>query len=95
VSVVIGQNVINNSRVKTLQEVVFKVAVLVSFKQVPGAEFFWQQLCERYVYQRLTKRKRRWCLKVIVLWDVALCSLAEEYRRLRGAYCLYHHQSDL
>jgi hypothetical protein len=28
-----------------------------------------------------------------VLWDVALCSLVDAGRRLRGAYC-HHHQDD-
>jgi hypothetical protein len=31
-------------------------------------------------------------LKMTVFWDVAPCSLAEVYRRFRGAYCL-HYQS--
>jgi hypothetical protein len=31
--------------------------------------------------------------KMTVFWDVALCSLAENDRRFRGAYCL-HQQGD-
>jgi hypothetical protein len=32
-------------------------------------------------------------LKVIVFWDVALCSPVETDRRFRGAYC-FHHQGN-
>jgi hypothetical protein len=31
--------------------------------------------------------------KMTVFWDVAPCSLVEDYRHFRGAYCL-HHQGD-
>jgi hypothetical protein len=34
-------------------------------------------------------------MKMTVIWDVALCSLAEVYRRFRGAYCLHHHRPDV
>jgi hypothetical protein len=32
-------------------------------------------------------------MKMIIFWDVVLCSLAEVYSRFRGACCL-HHQGD-
>jgi hypothetical protein len=32
-------------------------------------------------------------MKMTVFWDVAPCSLVEDYRRFRGACCL-HHQGD-
>jgi hypothetical protein len=34
-------------------------------------------------------------MKMIVFWDVAACSLAEVYRRFRGACCLQLQQSSL
>jgi hypothetical protein len=33
------------------------------------------------------------CMKMAVFWNAAPCSLAEMYRRFRGAYCL-HYQGD-
>jgi hypothetical protein len=33
------------------------------------------------------------CMKIAVFWDVASCSLVEEYRRFRGVY--YLHQGDM
>jgi hypothetical protein len=33
-------------------------------------------------------------MKVTVFWDVALCSVIEEYRRFRGACCFYHQGDD-
>jgi hypothetical protein len=43
------------------------------------------------------KNKHRWKdnikIKMAVFWDIAPCSLAEVYRRFRGA-CCRHHQGD-
>jgi hypothetical protein len=33
-------------------------------------------------------------MKMIVIWDVAPCSLVETDRRFRGAYGLHHHRLD-
>jgi hypothetical protein len=30
------------------------------------------------------------CMKMIVFWDVAPCSLVDSDRRFRVAYCLHH-----
>jgi hypothetical protein len=34
--------------------------------------------------------KHKECMKVIVFWDVVLCSLVEVHWHFRGACCLYH-----
>jgi hypothetical protein len=49
-----------------------------------------QITCNHLRFQVLTAT----CMKMAVLWDVALCSLVDIDRCFRGAYCLYYQGDD-
>jgi hypothetical protein len=47
-----------------------------------------------YTYKRTIKLIEGVKMKMAVFWDVAPCSLVDNDRRFRGAYCQYHHLDD-
>jgi hypothetical protein len=50
--------------------------------------------CCKVPAQRYRSSRRKNQVTMTAIWDVALCSLVEDYRRFTDACCLHHHCPD-